>query len=218
MRQLLVEISERNRDSLELVTAALDGAVQYVYAEHSRRFGSQRIDGSVLATNVRDQMFFFVELPAFEGCSFTFKSGSNRSVLMTDQHLIPVRIRKHPRIRNSSNLVPVTPPVEVLSGPNGEVLFGGAEFSAASWVPVLLWDAREDTQTLDHAWLGALERTNQTPRVFERIPLEIGSPSLLTVPDGATRPLVHLNDWNDMDGLDDFDDMFPDEEAGTDPA
>jgi hypothetical protein len=182
--------------------------VQYVYAQHESRFPPIELDGGVLATNVRNQFFWYAGLPKFKQNGFRVQPGANRSVLLLDPEGVQIKIRKHPRRprRGLSELVPVTPPDDPATDLGQPTLFGPKdEYEPVLWGPTLLWDADPQSQSLCRAWLGALEREADNPRVFGKLQLSIGSPSLLA--DDLTRsdrPSVALG----------FDDMFGDAEKG----
>ncbi|SCF18437.1 hypothetical protein [Micromonospora carbonacea] len=209
IREVLVEIEERNSEGLLYVTAALDAAIQETYAQSAAKFRPQELRGVVLATNVRNLVLWHTAQPEFAGAGLDAHEGGNCSVVLYDPQEVPIRVRKHPRKRSKKReLISVTNPDTLLTPithPEETTLFG-TDWLAASWEPTVLWDADPRTQSLRKAWLGALEKEVDAPRVFGRIPIPIGSPDLYA--KKSSKPTINL----------DFDDLFPNEGTGDGPA
>ncbi|MEU7934527.1 hypothetical protein [Micromonospora echinofusca] len=205
---LLAKIRDRNLDRLEFATAALDAAVQEVYAQKSIKCHPRDLHGQVLAVNVRDAMFWWTALPTFRRQGFMVEERTSRSLLLIDPEFTKIRLRKHPRRRRHgvSELSPVVA-IESLDPLHGQLdLFGEqGEVEPLQWEPALLWDADPETQTLRAAWLGALEKDPSNPRVFGRVDIPMGSPSLFSEDLAATQK---------SDPQLDFDDLFGEEAAG----
>ncbi|WP_203926282.1 hypothetical protein [Virgisporangium ochraceum] len=205
--QILEVIHDRNGEALLYVTAALDASIQETYAQSRPKFPPHKLRGVVLATNVRNLVLWHSELDEFKKAKLRVKEGANCSVLLIDPADTPIRVRKHPR-RNRTELAAVVKPDDALipvTHPEEDTLFG-LNWIASSWEPAVLWDADPGTESLRKAWLGALERDKETPRIFGKLEIPIGSAALYA--RKTPPPAIDLG----------WDDEFPNEDTGDDLA
>jgi hypothetical protein len=204
---VLLDVRDRNQESLELLTAAVDAAIQYVYAQSFERFAPGELHGAVLGANVRNNVIWYGARPEFRASTLRLSRGPNCSVQIVDRLGQDMKLRKHPRNARTGMLVGVRPGTS-------QTLFGDAP-DPDLWSIAVLWDPNPVAQALGHAWLAALADGDK-PLILDRIGLPIGSPTLLTAPGTEGRPSMQ---WEPQpedvldEEQDDFNDYFEGDEG-----
>jgi hypothetical protein len=196
---IVARIVARHSAALGLVHGYLGLCVPDAYARWSDKYAPKDLEGTVLATSVRNLLLTLATNPVMQTSSLSMAKGPNCSARLFDDIGNRIRIRKRPMSMTTHMALPTTEaPIHTLFG---------EDLSAAPFEIVILWEPDLKTQTLNGAVVAAvadLDTPHKTAIYAElELPMALASPG---------RPPA----MSDEDLLDDFDEYTEDEGTGSD--